>query len=204
MGFIETILSDLGKNTDYYHAIVKVLRQQNYDTAIQDKEIDLIRQMYSPAGLIIQERVSQATIGFTPGAKLPPEAKKGWCRPTADGGITSEFGYRIHPIFGTRKLHTGIDIGVSEGTAVFAAKEGIVTTADWEGGYGKSVVIKHGDGLTTRYAHNSKLLVKPGTRVNQRQQIALSGSTGFSTGGHVHFEIIFNGKYQNPRDFVTF
>ena len=94
MGFIETILSDLEKNTKYYHAIVKVLRQQNYDTAIQDKEIDLIRQMYSPAGLIIQERVSQATSRLDPGAKLPPEAKNGWRRPYASGTITDEFGTR--------------------------------------------------------------------------------------------------------------
>lgn len=204
MGFIETILSDLGKNTDYYHAIVKVLRQQNYDTAIQDKEIDLIRQMYSPAGLIIQERVSQATSRLDPGAKLPPEAKNGWRRPTASGGVTSEFGYRIHPIFGTRKLHTGIDIGVPEGTVVFAAKDGNVLSADWEGGYGKSVVVDHGNGITTRYAHNSVLKAKPGTRVTQGAQIALSGSTGFSTGGHVHFEIRVNNVPQNPRDFVTF
>lgn len=204
MGFIETILSDLGKNTDYYHAIVKVLRQQNYDTAIQDKEIDLIRQMYSPAGLIIQERVSQATSRLDPGAKLPAEAKNGWRHPLAKITVTSNFGYRIHPIFGTRRLHAGIDLSTPEGTAVFAAKDGNVIHAGWEGGYGLSVVIDHGGGVTSRYAHNSELLIVPGVRVKQGSQIAKSGSTGTSTGGHVHFEILVNKVPQNPRDFITF
>jgi murein DD-endopeptidase MepM/ murein hydrolase activator NlpD len=204
MGFIETVLSDTKRNKDFFFEIVKVLRQQNYDTAVQDKEIDLIRQMYSPSGLVIQERVSQATSRLDPGAKLPAEAKNGWRHPLATIRVTSNFGYRIHPIFGTRKLHAGIDLSASEGTAVFAAKDGNVIHAGWEGGYGLSVVIDHGSGVTSRYAHNSKLLVVPGDSVKQGTQIAKSGSTGFSTGGHVHFEILVNKVPQNPTDFIKF
>jgi murein DD-endopeptidase MepM/ murein hydrolase activator NlpD len=202
MGFIETVLSDAEKNKAFFTEIKKVLRQQNYDTAIQDKEIDLIRQMYSPSGLIIQERVSQATSRFDPAAKLPAEALKGWRKPLADPIIvTSEQG----PRNGTH--HDGIDLDAHVGTPVFAAKAGRVVTASWEGGYGYSVVINHGDGIFTRYAHNSALRVRVGEQVAQGQQISFAGKSGHSFGAHLHFEVRIGSAYgqvRNPRDFITF
>lgn len=215
MGFIETILSDLGENTKYYHAIVKVLRQQNYDTAIQDKEIDLIRQMYSPAGLIIQERVSQASGGLAAvaGAALPPGAKNGWRWPLAHMSLLDRFHAR--GAGGGHRIHEGLDLAALSGTPVFAARDGkIVAMAQNTppyGGYGNIVVIAHGGGLDSRYAHlrNFIMGMRVGTEVKAGDQIGFSGATGGSagrpiTGPHLHFEIRSNNIALNPTDFIKF
>ncbi|HKL11044.1 MAG TPA: peptidoglycan DD-metalloendopeptidase family protein [Clostridia bacterium] len=116
--------------------------------------------------------------------------------------ITSEFGYRIHPILKTRKLHTGIDIGVPANSTIVAAQSGIVIAAGYNGGYGKIVMIDHGGGIVTLYAHNNTLLVGEGDKVEKGQAISKSGSTGLSTGPHLHFEVRENGKYVNPIPWV--
>jgi len=112
--------------------------------------------------------------------------------------ITSPFGYRLHPILKVNKLHTGIDIGVGSYNEVLAVNAGTVIKAAWNNSYGYMVMIDHGGGIVTLYAHNTKLLVKTGDTVTQGQQIAWSGSTGMSTGPHVHFEVRLNGVYQDP------
>ncbi|AWB09821.1 peptidase M23 family [Thermodesulfobium acidiphilum] len=119
-----------------------------------------------------------------------------------DGPITSGFGWRIHPIFGTPEFHTGIDIGVPYGTPVRAADRGVVTYAGWEHGYGEIVTINHGDGISTSYSHNSSIVVSVGQRVSQGQVIAYAGSTGWSTGPHVLFEIKVDGRYVNPLNYL--
>lgn len=118
--------------------------------------------------------------------------------------ITSYYGYRIHPISGTYKLHSGIDIGASTGTNIVAAEDGQVILASngYNGGYGNYVIISHGSGLTTRYAHCSKLLVSVGQNVKRGQAIAEVGSTGASTGPHLHFEVRINGESKNPVDYL--
>ncbi len=116
--------------------------------------------------------------------------------------ITSPFGYRIHPILKTKKLHTGIDISAGTGTKVVAAGDGKVIMAGWNNSYGNVVMIDHGSGIVTVYAHNSKLSVSTGQTVTRGQQIASSGSTGMSTGPHVHFEVRLNGAYKNPIDYL--
>lgn len=110
--------------------------------------------------------------------------------------ITSEFGSRWG------RLHAGIDIGIPIGTDVYAAESGTVTAAGYNGTYGLAVDIKHDDTYTTRYAHNSKLLVSKGEKVKKGQAITKSGNTGRSTGPHLHFEVIVNGTAQNPLKFV--
>lgn len=116
--------------------------------------------------------------------------------------ITSYFGYRIHPIFKKRKLHTGIDIAVPLGGKIVAANDGVVQYAGWLGGYGKVVWIDHGGGISTLYAHNSRLLVKKGQKVKKGQAISKAGSTGYSTGPHLHFEVRKNGKVVDPLPWV--
>lgn len=116
--------------------------------------------------------------------------------------ITSEFGYRIHPVLKYKKMHTGLDIGAPSGTTVVAANGGTVIMAGWNNSYGNLVMIDHGGGIVTLYAHNSSLLVNTGDVVKRGQAVAKSGSTGMSTGPHVHFEVRVNGEYKNPREWL--
>ncbi len=116
--------------------------------------------------------------------------------------ITSDYGWRIHPITRTKKFHTGLDIGVPWGQKIVAVGNGKVLYADWYGGYGKTVMIDHGGGIVTLYAHNSSLKVKAGDIVRAGDTIALSGTTGLSTGPHLHFEVRKNGGHINPRPWL--
>jgi murein DD-endopeptidase MepM/ murein hydrolase activator NlpD len=123
----------------------------------------------------------------------------GW---PAGGKISSPFGMREHPRFGGRKLHTGIDITIPLGTPLHATADGVVSFADRSGGNGNIVVIEHGKGLSSVYAHNSKNIVKAGQTVKRGDVIAYSGSTGISTGPHVHYEVWRNGQSVNPAPFL--
>lgn len=116
--------------------------------------------------------------------------------------ISSPYGWRIHPVYKTRKFHNGIDIAACYGTDIVAALSGTVTKARWNDSYGYYVLIYHGDGMTTLYGHCSKLLVKEGDYVERGQRIALVGSTGVSTGNHLHFEIRIDGETRDPMDYL--
>lgn len=118
------------------------------------------------------------------------------------GLITSPFGYRTHPIRGTVIYHSGIDIGVDYGTAVSAADSGIVTYSGWANGYGYFVMIDHGNGIVSCYGHNQELLVQEGDKVSKGDVISLSGSTGDSTGPHLHFEVRQDGEPIDPTSFA--
>jgi len=118
------------------------------------------------------------------------------------GEVTSSFGWRIHPILGTERFHAGIDFGADYGSLIYASQSGRVIYADWYGGYGNSVIIDHGNGITTLYAHCSELYVRDGDAVQQGQPIAAVGSTGFSTGPHLHFELRANGEPIDPAAYL--
>ncbi len=117
--------------------------------------------------------------------------------------ITSQFGMRTHPITGVYKLHTGTDIGAPLGANFIAANDGMVTYAGYSAAYGNMVILDHGGGVTTLYAHGSEILVEVGDIVFQGTPILKVGSTGYSTGPHAHFEVRINGEYVEPLDYIT-
>ncbi|GBR77536.1 peptidase M23 [Candidatus Termititenax dinenymphae] len=119
------------------------------------------------------------------------------------GIITSYYGNRLHPIFKTYKMHTGLDIADgTSGKPVKVTDSGVVTFSDWYGGYGNAVIVDHGHGISSLYGHMSKRLVKKGDKINKGQTVGLIGSTGYSTGPHLHFEIRKNGETVNPLDYL--
>jgi murein DD-endopeptidase MepM/ murein hydrolase activator NlpD len=122
--------------------------------------------------------------------------------PISDGWYSSNFGYRIDPFTGQQSMHDGIDFPAETGTPIVAAASGKVAFAEWHPQYGKMLEIDHGNGLVSRYAHASQLLVKEGDLVVAGQRVAVVGTTGRSTGPHLHFEVRLNGTPQNPARFL--
>jgi len=114
---------------------------------------------------------------------------------------SSGFGYRIHPLSGIWKMHTGIDISASAGTPIYATGDGVVEAASWDSGYGNRVLIDHGFGYESLYGHCKELLVRPGQKVVRGQKIATVGMTGDANGNHVHYEVLVKGKYDNPAKY---
>lgn len=118
------------------------------------------------------------------------------------GPITSYYGWRTHPIFGTRKYHSGMDIAVDYGTPIHAADSGTIVYSGWLGGYGNCVMIDHGGGLASLYGHNQSLNVSEGQYVSKGTVIAYAGSTGYSTGPHCHFEVRLHGELTEPLNYL--
>lgn len=123
-------------------------------------------------------------------------------RPVKKGWISSYYGYRTSPFDGRRVFHKGLDIAGKQGSPIIAVAGGVVTWADKRWGYGNLIEINHGNGYATRYGHCLELLVKEGEAVKKGQVVATMGSTGRSTGPHVHFEVLQDGKQVNPLDFI--
>src|SRR6266481_8746727 len=123
-------------------------------------------------------------------------------RPVQEGWISSYFGHRADPFTGYSAMHKGLDFAGPEGTKVTSVAAGLVTYAGERAGYGQMVEINHGNGLATRYCHNEKILVKQGDMIRKGQEVALMGSTGHSTGPHLHFEVLKNGTQVDPLRFI--
>ena len=160
------------------------------------------RQAARAAGAAAAAAAAQTSAGQGQGASdnwVQGTGQLGW---PVSGEITSPYGYRVHPIWGTTIYHSGIDIGVDEGTPVHAADGGVVVWSGWMGGYGYAVVIDHGNGISTLYGHNSELAVDEGQSVAKGQVISYAGSTGNSTGPHVHFEVRVNGDPVDPMGYL--
>lgn len=137
----------------------------------------------------------------TPSTQAP--SSSGWIKPLKSYTITSPFGMRIHPISKKWKMHEGVDLSAPQGTPIYAAKSGKVTTTSFQaGGAGYYVSINHGDGFSSIYMHMTHYIVKPGDYVNAGQVIGYVGSTGGSTGPHLHFGISYNGAYVNPMNYI--
>lgn len=123
--------------------------------------------------------------------------------PVKQGWISSLFGWRADPLTGKREFHGGIDFAGSQNTEVIAVASGVVTWSGKRAGYGNLVEISHGNGYLTRYAHNRKNLVAVGDKVEKGQAVAIIGSTGRTTGTHVHFEVVRNGEYVDPKKYIS-
>ena len=123
-------------------------------------------------------------------------------RPVTQATYTSGYGVRSDPFHGGAAMHAGIDLAAPLGTPIYATADGIVDRAEWSGGYGNMVEIDHGKGLQTRFGHLSRIMVHPGQRVQRGMLIALMGSTGRSTGSHLHYEVRIDGRAVNPVPFL--
>lgn len=119
-----------------------------------------------------------------------------------DGWVTSGFGGRISPFTGARSIHQGIDIAAPTGTPILAPADGVVIFTGQKEGFGNFIMIAHGYGIVTRFGHNQQNMVQPGQRVSRGEQIATIGMTGRTTGPHVHYEIVVNGRVENPEKFI--
>lgn len=124
-------------------------------------------------------------------------------RPVDRLSLTSNFGFRSDPFRGGRAMHAGVDIPGPIGTAIYATADGMIGRAQRAGGYGNLVEIEHGSGIQTRYGHLSEILVRPATRVKRGDLIGRMGSTGRSTGSHLHYEVRLDGRAVNPMPFLT-
>ena len=149
----------------------------------------------------ILENDPQLTVPNAPIPKVGEPSVQGFNWPVI-GKVTSVFGPRRHPIFKTVRAHNGLDITGRTGDPIVAAKDGVVLSAGWRGGYGNAVVVSHGEGISTLYAHQSKMAVKEGDQVLRGELIGYVGSTGWSTGPHLHFEIRLNGKAIDPMPYM--
>ena len=127
---------------------------------------------------------------------------EGWARPCSWKKLTSPFGYRTHPVTGQYKFHNGVDLVNDQGTPIYAARSGKVTVATYGGTYGNYVTINHCDGFSSLYAHMTRYVVRKGDTVKKGQLIGYMGSTGRSTGPHLHFSIFYNGSSVNPMNYI--
>ena len=175
-------------------------QQELLDQAIYDRDTserayeELMAASEEVANMIRRSQMAPAYSGA-------PVGSGGMIWPLS-GPITSEFGWRTHPIFGTARYHSGLDIGGDYGLPIYAAANGTVIYAGWISGYGNAVIIDHGGGITTLYGHNDSLNVSEGESVSQGQVIAMCGSTGNSTGPHCHFEVRENGEPVSPYGYL--
>ena len=173
--------------------------------ALDAARIQLEKDSLSVAKLI-QRKVAQEQARIA-AAKARSQPRKfvrgsGIMALPSSGYISSPYGWRTHPVLGIRRLHTGMDFAAGFGATIRAADSGTVLYSGWYGGYGKTVIINHGKGITTLYGHSSKLYVKPGESVKRGQPIAAIGSTGLSTGPHLHFEVRKNGTPVKPAYYL--
>ena len=167
--------------------LLEQLREQ------QQEYTKRVEALQAQSDALMEELRKYRYVGGAPGSKdlLWP----------TDGMVTSGFGYRQHPIFKNRRLHAGMDIPAPTGQPIYAAADGTVVKAGSYGGYGNAVVVDHGEGLSTVYAHQSRMAVQVGQSVLAGDTVGYVGSTGFSTGAHLHFEIRLGGRPTNPLDW---
>ncbi len=189
---LDSALTELEKKKDEATAYMKKLQQ---DTAEYQAYLDAQAREKEAA----KNRAGITSFGNADTSRIKSGA---FLWPTNSWYITSQFSpNRVNPVTGVLRPHTGTDVGASQGAPVWAAKSGKVILAEYNGGYGNCVIISHGNGVTTLYGHMSAILVSVGSSVEQGQQIGRVGSTGNSTGPHLHFEVLIDGNPVNPMQY---
>ena len=183
------VLSNTKKTREYY--LSKLTEEERQLQSKIDEYNLQVSEIEAEIKMLALNSISSDYIG---GAMLWPVP--GYTR------LTSLYGMRVHPITGAYKLHTGIDIGAPLGTSFIAAANGIVTKATYNAAYGNMVIIDHGGGVQTLYAHGDQILVQLGQTVSAGTEVLKVGSTGYSTGPHAHFEIRVNGQTVNPLNYL--
>ena len=195
------------KQDDSMYNDEKVVEQAGADgEKIVTTQINYVNGMEASRTVLNEQVVTEPVTEIVRvGTKKRPSnvSSAGYMRPVAGGRVTSPFGPRRAPTAGASTYHRGVDIGVGYGTPIMATRAGRVTFAGWNGGYGYCVIVDHGGGVTSLYAHCSSY-VRGLSYVEQGQTIAYVGSTGTSTGNHLHFEIRVNGTAKNPANYVNF
>ena len=189
------LLANLESNIDAYKQVQDQYAQQEQAVQSQiDKQVEELRRQ--------EEQNKKNDPSYDPGKVNGATGSMMWPCPSCHT-ITSPFGWRYHPIYQTQKYHSGVDIGASYGATIVAADGGTIITAGTVSGYGNCVVINHGNGITTLYGHMSSIAVRVGQKVSKGQTIGYVGSTGNSTGPHLHWEVTVNGVRQNPLNYAT-
>ena len=187
------LLASLESDINAYKSVHDQYEQQQKNVQSQiDKQVEELRRQ--------EEANKNNNPGYDPGKANGSTGTMMW--PSCHY-ITSQFGWRYHPIYQTQKYHSGVDIGASYGATIVAADGGTIITAGSVSGYGNCVVINHGNGITTLYGHMSSIAVSVGQKVSKGQTIGYVGSTGNSTGPHLHWEVTVNGVRQNPLNYAS-
>lgn len=177
--------------TEEQRRLIAILRERQ--AGFEARMVALKRESAAISDLLRRRQVGQQPVASGIGVVS-------W--PLKDVRITSEFGMRIHPIYGTERMHDGIDLASAQGVAILASADGVVAAAGERGGYGNTVVLDHGQSLSTLYAHQSSIAVSVGDTVKRGQVIGLVGSTGMSTGPHLHFEVRIAGSPVDPMQYL--
>ena len=190
-GYVQDELTDLEEIKQQAYTQHAILAKISKERASWEQYM----QEFIEDSQAIERQLSSYSSGYT--GTLGGKWRGKLIRPCG-GSVTSPFGWRIHPIYRTKRFHTGVDFGIASGTPVKAATDGRVVSAGWKGAYGRCVIIDHGGGISTVYGHLSSISVKAGQTVSKAQMVGRVGSTGLSTGPHLHFEVRENGKPVNP------
>ena len=199
----DKLLTELIAKGEEFEALIDESEDLQSDLMkqIAQKEKDLKAQEYKEWLATYVPTTKPSGTDTTPSTQAP--SSSGWIKPLKSYTLTSAFGMRVHPISGVYKMHEGVDLSAPQGTPIYAAKSGKVTTTSYQaGGAGYYVSINHGDGFSSIYMHMTHYIVKPGDYVNAGQVIGYVGSTGGSTGPHLHFGISYNGTYVNPMNYI--
>ena len=199
----DKLLTELIAKGEEFEALIDESEDLQSDLMkqIAQKEKDLKAQEYKEWLATYVPTTKPSGTDTTPSTQVP--SSSGWIKPLKSYTLTSAFGMRVHPISGVYKMHEGVDLSAPQGTPIYAAKSGKVTTTSYQaGGAGYYVSINHGDGFSSIYMHMTHYIVKPGDYVNAGQVIGYVGSTGGSTGPHLHFGISYNGTYVNPMNYI--